>query len=415
MNMHVLGLEAIDFQTSHPLGKALDIAVTSVRSLQKVTTRNLSNTKLASIVQSITGLNLDFEVDPDTFAATMVPDVDKNNPLIGDWAKRYMKSASSNSLLAKKDVIKGGVDLEKARVTGDFTEFKGTIYLGDSLLNKSSPFTVSEVVAIILHEIGHNFVYLEMLGRMVSTNYVLSEAANRLLGTVDKQRKFEIMYEIEEGAGIDITDKEALLPMSNKAGITTVLINDAIFKSRSELGVNIYDARGFEKLSDQFATRMGYGKDLATGLDKLYRLIGYGPAYRGRVMNIFIQVIKVLLFLVAGILNPFIAILILCSNPLDDVYDKPKKRIEGIRNELSAALKAKNLSKRQKLSILEEIDVMDGVTADMTEYLGVYEWIWGAIYPGGRKQRTTIEIQQSLERLSNTRLSESLTRLELLA
>ena len=424
-------LEAIDFQTNSKLGMDLEVAFTTLRGLSGVTQRTLDRSNLSKVIKKNTGLDMDVELAAegnyhiDDQAAIMVMDVDRNNAVLNEWRQAYAEG--TDGLKAIDKATKGTVDLVNAKVTGIFCEFKATIYLSRNFISKGSMLTIRELVGVVLHEIGHAFTYLEALGRGARTNFVLSNAAKELMGTSDKKRKYEILDEIEEASKIKISDRDLVLQSRDEVGITTVLLSDMMVGMRSELGCNIYDYRGFEQLADQFAARMGYGADVVTALDKLFRKYG-DAAYRGRITFMLIEVGKGVSFIgamVAAVLissvspahSIFIVMmgaLILSNNPLLDIYDKPKRRFEVIKNELNKALKNKSISKAEKLKYISDIDYIDNVLSDMNSRESLYAWVWKTVMPWGRKQARSMDMQKALEDLANSKLYTSSAKLETL-
>ena len=427
-------LEAIDFQTNSKLGMDLEVAFTTLRGLSGVTQRTLDRSNLSKVIKKNTGLDMDVELAAegnyhiDDELATVIMDVDKNNAVLSEWRQSWTEGFDGITAIDKATMgTTGTIDLVNVKVTGIFCEFNSTLYLSRNLLGKDSILTIRELVGIVLHEIGHAFSYLEALGRGARTNFVLSNAAKELMGTSDKKRKYEILDEIEEASKIKISDRDLVLQSRDEVGITTVLLSDMMVGMRSELGCNIYDYRGFEQLADQFAARMGYGADVVTALDKLFRKYG-DAAYRGRITFMLIEVGKGVSFIgamVAAVLissvspahSIFIVMmgaLILSNNPLLDIYDKPKRRFEVIKNELNKALKNKSISKAEKLKYISDIDYIDNVLSDMNSRESLYAWVWKTVMPWGRKQARSMDMQKALEDLANSKLYTSSAKLETL-
>jgi hypothetical protein len=434
MSILSVAMEAIRFQTNSKLGESIESAIKLIRGSDSVTDRTVSNSGLEKAILDTTGLDIEVVLangefgDIENFAAIAVTDIDRNNPVLNDWRQAYATGKDGFKELSKRDnVIKGEVDLVNAKVSGDFTKFKSTLYLSRDVISKGSRFTVKEITAIILHEIGHKFSYMEALGRSVRTNHVLMTAAKELIGTSDAQKKYEILDEVEAFTKSKITDRNTILQANEPMAITTVLLSESMIAMRSELGCNIYDYRGFEQLADQFATRMGYGADIVSALDKLFRLYG-DKAYYGRIGFSLMEVFKLTLFVVGtaatimlATLAPVMAmlyasmgVLMLSMNPLLDEYDNPKRRFEVIRNEIQKALKNTKLPKADKQRYLENLECIENVLINMNDHKPLYEWVWRNIYPWGRKQAKAIDVQKALEDLANTRLYAVSAKLDLL-
>jgi len=404
-------MEAIDFQKDSKLAASIENSLRQVREHKNPQNKHLRSSKLHEVVKKITGLDVTFNIDEIGLNAyVLVPTIDRNNTVINEWRRGYIRNTDSSRLLRSNDVIKGTVDFKNSRVTGDFTKIQVSIAVGKEVVMKGSKLTVRGAVTIIMHEIGHVMSYLEMLGRSLTTNYAMAETTKRLLATNVKDTKYAIMEDFEEFTGTKITDKEALQDAQSEGALNVILLSDSVTKSVSDLGTNIYDMRGFEYLADNFVARHGMAKDLAIALDVLYRN-GGSSSYYSTVTHVSVEISKVLGFILLGVTVTLLAIFILCSNPLAREYDKPEKRIAVIRRETSRSLREPGLSKKDKERILSDIDEMDRVLSEMKDRVNFYEWIWGNIYPWGRRQKKSVELQQGLEAMSNNKLFESAERL----
>lgn len=264
-----------------------------------------------------------------------------------------------------------------------------------------------------MHEIGHVFSYLELLGRTLTTNFVLEEANRRLLGFTEKDKRYKVIREIENEAKIHIKETDALVNSQSTAEITTVVISESINNSYSEIGVNIYDERAFEMLADQFATRHGYGKDLVMFQDKVLRLVSpshyYDSAKRMRVRAVNTFSALLLSPLLIGLLAAAAMGVVKFGT---SNYDTPKKRLEVVRNDINRQLKEPGLTKDEKVAILNDLEEINKVIASMTDFdVTSVKWLFDLV---SRKNNRAINIQQTLEQLANSKLNESLARLKLL-
>lgn len=229
--------------------------------------------------------------------------------------------------------------LRMDRMTGDFRKvpdkYKPTIALQfsitDLFLSKYSfpeplvPFTSREITAMFLHELGHavrmyeSAVYLEYIqGRekaMVGTLSTLTTEEtvrfiNEKLGTTLKSNGMppdEIKKTIDNAkeALKDVSSENASRELSMPAEKTIALVKIAIFTAALPLSLILLSTVGFlpelarrydyssktktsdvfvtdkvrtedEYAADTFAIRHGYGADLATALNKVYRLMKVG-------------------------------------------------------------------------------------------------------------------------------------------
>jgi hypothetical protein len=399
-------MEAIDFQLDSALGSDLSAIITDIRTWRKLNDKVLNTSPLSDVIRKHTGLNVTVKTANGYGAYVFVPDIDKNNPVVNRWRRNYLSNEDSDAMLRKSKAIKGIVNISKGKVSGDFSDIAITIHLGISYLQTGGSLTVEESAAILMHEIGHCMSYLELLGRSVTTNYVLQEATKRLLNCGDKEQKYVIIKNIEEASDIRISDKQALANANSKHDITLIIVSDAIRNTPSEMGNNVYDERGFEQLADQYVSRMGYGRHLATGLDTLLSTHGH-PDYLHPVAYYFLQVINVIY---TPIVIPFVVIFSI--NPYEPEYDEPKKRLEAMRTDSIRLLKHPKITSDRKAQVLADIDHLDKVIANVKERAGYYGWIWDNLIPTGRRNRRSMDMQQKLEELSSSKLNVSVARLE---
>lgn len=412
MNLIKETLEGIDYLESSPLAMELEIAIKKLRTFSKITKSTLKAVDLDKIIKKITGLNVKILIAIETDAYVEIPGINVGNPILSNWRKRYLDSTQGKAILDINNVIDGTVNLRKGTVAGDWSKIENKIYLGEGLLRSKSIFTTKETTAILLHEIGHIFVYMEMLGRVTRTNFIMSEAVNRIIGSNTKEQRVKILHAVEDiyGEKIEGFDKLAEVKKHPDA-YRVIFMSLAIKESENQINDNIYDVRSFESLADTFATRHGLGRDLATGLDKLYRSQG-NIAYRGTIKSITFNMMKVIIFLIPIYTPSIILFLILLGNPLKVDYDPVDKRIRKIRQQLNGALKERGLAKEHKIQILEDIDVIKTLEKDIFDNKGIIEFLWQNVLPHGRKQRSLIKIQEKLETMLNNRLFETAARLE---
>jgi uncharacterized protein YjfI (DUF2170 family) len=217
------------------------------------------------VIKKTTNLNTTIIVDQlYGSAAVMVPDVNRNNPLVNDMNKGYLPNATGFKLVENaRNVIKGTVNLKKARVDGVYANLDHTVFLPltDML---SERFTDEEIVAVLLHEIGHIFVYYEYISRTVTTNTVLAGIAKTMSSTTDPKEIETVLLSAKKVLQLTDLDVKKLVNNSRVDLVEMVVVSSAIEQARSELGSDIYDMNSFEALADNFATRLGCGRELVT-------------------------------------------------------------------------------------------------------------------------------------------------------
>jgi len=420
-------LEGIDFQHDSKLGKELEDELTNFRKYSVLTKAIIENSKIAEVIKNYTGMNVVVSTEEGDNAYVYVPDLDKNNVMSG-WRANYYANVDSEALFKEQHFIDGTVNLTTGMVSGDFSKIIISICIGEDLLCKHSKMTVAEAAAILMHEIGHALVYFEMLGRLTKSNYILSEGVKRLMNANTKEQKILILEDIEETTGVKIPEKEQLvIKQKSQSAYRVIILSTLVKQSEQELNLNVYDARAFEQLADNFVSRHGYGKPLATGLNKLYKMYG-DKAYLKPGVHIFYTIIRSVLFILHVVeqvltLGPALAAVLLsmeilvvflvAGNPMNADYDPIKMRITKIKLQINAALKDKSLSREQKQVYVDSHTEIEGLLDQMYNNKGIYEIVWEYVIPAGRKSKKVINLHETMENLLNNDLFKSAVELEL--
>lgn len=306
----------------------------------------------------------------------------------------------------------GTVDLKNARVGGLFSEGTSILYINFNVLFKTFAITAGEVTAFILHEIGHAFSSCEYSDRFTRTNQVLATASREIFKTSGK-KNLEYVFKELKTINKDITIEEVDAIMNGDRVVAGVkwhkfLIDTVI----TELKNDKYNDNSFEQLSDSFATRHGYGKEIITGLDKLYGKCGSvektgfirGMSY---VIDAIILIILpfCLLSMLAvipllAILNAFALVWVLYSvgdSGRDGTYDELKQRYVRIRSEMIEFLKDPSISKQEASTVIEQIKIVDMSIASSKDYTPLSRSISNFIFSSNRNAKNDIEYQKGLE------------------
>ncbi len=402
-----VSLEAISFQLEKAFGKELEQEITALRA-DRITSGKVKASKLSEITFKHTGLMIAYKGFEDMNAYIEFPEVDKNHPFFGSvgWSE-YLENKATDRLHQKKKILEFVVDLNKGRVGGVISEIPHNSSIGLPLLRGDHGFTVKECVAIMLHEIGHALSFYECFFRTASTNYLMTHMAEDLMGAADQTKRAYVLAEYRK-EGFTIASAAEMAKSATEDEVRMHIINDNVNSSKSVMGINIYDVRGWEQLADQYATRWGYGKDIVSGLDRLYSAFGM-PTKHSWVMN----VIGTLVLLGAGPAGWAVIIAgLFLTDTQQRIYDDPKKRFEVIRKELIANLKAvKDKNSRKQIS--SEIDTIDELLTNYEDYRSTFQFIQATFgLMGGRRIHRSITAQQLTEHFANSEARLLAARLE---
>lgn len=399
-----ISMESIDFQRQSLLLKELTMLFEDVRGDRNIT-KALRESNLKKLVLNYTGINIKPVVKNYPFpnAYVMIPNLDRNNPVLADFFRGHFDSKDGFKLIKKNGgILRGTVDRGKSKVGGVFSDIEIEMGLTSGLL-ESDLFSSEEVASIVLHELGHLFTYFEYLGSSITTNYVLQTVTRELLGTREIRRKYEIVKEGSDVLGIDIDDPEALIRSNNETVIQTVILRKQMEKRYSELGSKTHDITAWEMLSDQFATRHGGGRALVTALDRMHRMGGLeGLGHLSTVSYLAAEILKVLMFLSLGpLLIIALPLALTVVNTNEKLYDEPKERMERIRRDMINELKREGLDRDYRDQLLQDIEVIEAITKEMNDKRTFLQFFHSSVYPSRRNQYNQMRFQQDLEILTN--------------
>lgn len=426
----MVGMESISFQKLD-FYKELVAGFETIRKapLKEIQTsegeENQYEALIAGIIKNHTNLTVKM-VFGDIMPCVEIPAVSRNNPLINDWLRQYVDSKKGLELIKNAGkAITGTVDSARGRVSGIFAEIETTIYLPTHML-KGSKYSEGEMAGITLHEVGHFFTYFEYISRTVRTNQALAGISREYDNSLTVKERELVLMTARQALELKDLDTAGLAKASDKRIVEAVIVTNVVEKSKSELGYNLYDDNNFEYLADQFATRMGAGRDLVTGLDKLFKEFGH-IATRGMGMYLFWEATK-LVALGAGIglaalLGPvgayvgsfIVTGLFLRDAQTDTTYDRPKIRLERIRSQLQEAQKDRGLTKVQQKAYLEDVKMIDDVLKDYNTRFQLVGYIFLYVFRMGKKRFDVEALQRDIESLATNDLFGRANELKALA
>lgn len=409
--------ESIDFQGYDPVCKKLVIAFEEFR--ERFNEKDVSEKEMNAFSKIIEKIlrdrfklkALEFKVFPQTFinAFALPPDITKNSPMVktyGDWlqkaedGKKVFKDGVSSAVAS--------VNRSNATVSGFFQETPCTV--GITLgMARSKEFTNEEVVAALLHEVGHIFSYLETLSFTFSTCYILIDTVNRLDKTNKVEEKIKIFKDLETNTNIKVSNQDFIAECEDNDTVAMSIFSDIYNESKSEFGSSIYDMRSWESLSDQFSSRMGMTVQLATALDKLMRYshdISYESNFHLWTGNILRWVISVAAILVhpAFSIFIFIELLSLLFNPFKRVYDRPGERLERLRQEIVQQMKLKDILPEQRIILNKNLETITSLIKGTSDKEDYSEKLWLFFSSKSRDQKEKRILLQDLQAVANNNL-----------
>jgi len=297
------------------------------------------------------------------------------------------------------DGINSVVDLERLTVDRGKAFIGGLpedyiVFLGVDLifLTKNIDITPRELTAILLHEIGHAFTYIEYSYRSLrDTTSILEETLSKTSSKYDGKEVLLILR--------NNLDKTKPLKVKNEnilnVFIDTIDTFDSYltrYDSDKSHGISSTDA---EYLADMFSARFGLGSDLVTALNKIsYK----GPEFDFRktftkvlvlyVIFVFIipSVLAYLVFASAYIIFMIKIMLEMIFGPFGEknnngqnahghdlkIYDSKRDRMVRLKNELIRQYRTNNeLPREQLLKEIKNLEFIISRTKPSKDFTGL--------------------------------------------
>lgn len=366
-------------------------------------------------------INDDFKLKPDDFG---------NKNKINEMNKR------------KAEILHqvGDIDLNKAKVSGVFSKFSHALYLDLFELIIIYGLDPKELVAIFMHEIGHVFTTYETSYRIKTSNHVIEEIFETLASENFNKDKFKYyLITLEENKIVSKDDFNYLMQEDNRY-ILTLKSALVLTGSNKTINSNKYDQTSSEQVADNFAYKLGYGKELITGLHKTYNGLnpngtgnGIGKTIGYTIGGVFnaIVVWAMLVSILGAVFTPLILIVLIPlikpmiyasliitfvsadgSSDVDMTYDALKIRYKRIRNQYVETLKKANVSDfKEELLVINELDM---IINDLTVSRDVYNFAKDILVTRHKIAYRSMFEQQLIENLSANSLHLNNANLQVL-
>lgn len=389
-----LSMEMIGYQYNDPFVKNTENILQ--RYQEKVIDKVTLTKELSEAIKTRFNLNLNLTLEenkePNAYALPI--NLSTRNVLNGlnNFNDKALYSAAmltrNNAIkIAKGDVDGIGLlDFKNAKVEGIFALLDSHIVIHTGLLDELNP---KEIVAIILHEIGHIWTYFEYLAVSTYRNAITVNAAKEFLKTNKPEERYKILVALDNDYGLPV-DKDVLNLPDEKA--VTVIVSSMSKMFTSDPRYDLYTIKNAEALADQFASRFGLLESSISAMKKLdkkswqaARELGerYYKLFKGFSVTSFLSTIATGAAFGAAIATTAIPLYIASvifsvtavttsriagkyslngqkiQTSMDtSAYDKPKDRLQRLYNETLTALKDTSLPTEMKKQILDSLAVV---------------------------------------------------------
>lgn len=375
-------------------------------------------TAIERLIKQRTNISIELRIDKNIIpnAYVMPPSLNKNHIFYQEWAKPYYTNIDSLKILNKlsEKTLNATINRQKVWVTGFFEQLVHKTRITVGMLNLGQ---AEECAAIILHELGHVWSYYELLSLTAKTNIALRTVKREFLNAEEAESKIQVVRVAQGALGVTQAEVDEIVRTGSVDRLEIAIINSQARSSYSELGFSVYDQRGWEFASDQFAARMGGGRYVVSGLHSIqlkyreYNQQSYFAHVATNVMKSFALVagsvltlglIPLLMFLMG---DPFS--LEVRHDGVDmqpRTYDSPKERFTRVKHELIAALRDVKISKERTEELVKDIQFIESVVNSITERPSFTVSLWALFSVSGRNARNNVKVQQALEVLANNEM-----------
>lgn len=433
--VNYLAMEVIDFQ-DNSFGSDLEVEVTKLvdKIINKIYVEDKDivgceeTNRLEKIIFNRLGIRVEFETNR-SLAAILPFYTNKHHILLQDYLKGDFALYQQEKILKKSVDKKGYVDTAKAKIGGIFSEYVHRLQINFNVLVNNYYLTPPEVVSIMLHELGHAFYAFEYSDRIDSNNQILVDVARSIFSD-KKEKNMAYVYKELSKINSKLTEKEVeLLVNGNRitSGYTwyklVIEANSPI--SGSQLSNKKYDETSFEQLSDNFASRFGYGRQLIISLDKLKNSeLNTDDSYAYLVFSeitsmlsySLITILSLLAISSGYIIAPIVVISLLIFRIFNNVfvkngeyfknyeYDELKVRYKRIRHQYIEIIKNSRLNKDEYKIAIENIYTIDKIIDQTQSHSFIFNKIANLILNVNRAADNSIKEQQLLEDLAHNDL-----------
>ena len=377
---------------------------------------------------------------------------DFREDIASDIVNKDQKTVVENQikLLKAPNGFSGNVDLERAKVSGGFSEVESLIYINFYTLTTTGKIkklgypiklNSAEIVAIILHEIGHLFTYIEYSTRSVRLNQVMATIASDVLNESGTANLDYIYKELKAGeSSISKEDLEDILTTSTNMimgfKLFKLLINETGIGTANDVNNNISS----EQLADSFCSRMGYGRGLVTALAKLNNSdetllkrwnLSMTAFLMGALWDAYNTIAVIQLYGILPVIGPYLMgyklskiyfsiVITLISLKFSGSgskiidYDAFKIRYGKIRNEAVNSLKDQSRDSEYYQQTLLDITVMDEIIKHTLVEKEIIDRFCDVVFSKDRDALKKINEENLLESLANNDLFIKAAELKLL-
>lgn len=383
--------------------------------------------KLEKIIKNYTGMTVAVKmIEPNIGGSPRMipPTLSRDSILLKDMSRNTRPGTPLTELIRSVRLHKdhNGVDLKTGRVFGVFEDVTSYLVFPPAYV-LSKLFTAGECAAMTLHEIGHSMTYFEYIDRTITTNQILASMSESLTLHEDAGIRANLIKDVQKELKL-IVDNPEELARKEYSVITASLIKASDESHKSAVGSNLYDETSAEQLADQYVVRCGYGRELATAVDKYSPLVKR-DADSMRAAN-YVAAAGVIIPAVCGLLvvppmmfgiAAYVAALRVSTNMTDKqdfTYDNTMVRLQRIREDIIRMTKSGDLSQDELKSILADVEHVDEAIKNSHDNSNIFRTIADFLFSDSRHAANTMKLHRQLEELASNDLFLAAAKLKTL-
>lgn len=428
-------LEAVNHQ---PANKYLELEAEMQILMNKPLVKTKDLSRLAELTYKYFGLQVDLKVIDAVNAYAQLLILNDHNPLfsmphiddIKDYAEEghdLLAGVGRSGIITLKNPNEGKVDLVNAKVSGVFSTYVLESGLGINSF-RDAGFTHLEVLAIYLHELGHVFTSFSYSSQYHRFNQVLELSRQQKLKSFEEVKTYFINESKKQGI-VTQQDVERLNEAKTHVSLSYEIANALISSSMTQLPSQILSNNTGEQLADMFASRLGYGAHLASGLNKMLSAsndtffgntisLALGIIFNGVLIGIHMMLLLFPLAVQGGVLAVFStffygfaigAVVAFIVNFLfaglhnkDNSYDTAKRRLIRIKHQLIDYLKVnqKNMGRVEYQTHYDKITTLDKLIKYKGDnLLNAFDYIVGQFKRDHKQAVQGMKFEQAMEDL----------------
>jgi hypothetical protein len=418
------GLESIDFQDGSffkDLTKAIE-NLQSDKEAKKYKKKDFYTCKgvkaVVDVVKEHTKINVWFS---DGGPAIYTPNINASHIFYDhemiemfEWEKEAEKDVTQLMKKLKVNAITGIVDMRNSKVGGAFEKMLFNVMMPYDMLTRTT-FPADEVAAILIHEIGHAFTFLEYACRQITTNHALQNLVRILDKSFDNEKRVMLFDQAAKSMEMSAERTRALKECKTAEQLTVVVMDQAVSHCKSELGGSVYDVNSCEYLADQFAARHGAGRALVTGLDRLFKDYGMTQREMNFAENAFWVFMLITSAMTMGMAFPVWALLVIFGpDKSAEIYDNANARMNRVKLQIVEKLKDPNIEGATRAMLLDEVKAIEKCMENYDDELTRTEKVAYFFRPAYRKAHDIEQIQKDLEKLAASDMFVTAAKLKMI-